>query len=144
MKNESGLTIIELLVTIFILFIISSILYSVLIGINKNSQQISSNTNLEEEANIALTTIKNFQLTKSIYVLSFDSNKKVYLIGNSSPSQPLGSTDISKLTIDDGYGSTIPSSPNMKTINTATSKSISVHIELGNGIYKFDTIIKKY
>lgn len=144
MREEKGITLIELLITISILFIISSIIYGVLIGINKNFRQLSGNNNLQQEANLILTTIKNYQLKKSIYVVSYDSSKKVFFIGESTPTQQLGSSNLTSLTINDGFGSNILYLPNKKTIDTTKSKAITVHIELSNGLYKFDTIIKRY
>jgi prepilin-type N-terminal cleavage/methylation domain-containing protein len=142
-KNEKGITLIEVLATLAILGIISSLIFGVFIGVNKKYNKISQQNNLEQEANLILTTLKNYHLSNNNYKIAYDSNNNSYYIGTSSPDTLLGSNNLKTLKIDEGV---IPNKPNNLLINPSVNTSINVYIQLSNenGEYTFETIIKRY
>jgi prepilin-type N-terminal cleavage/methylation domain-containing protein len=148
MKSEKGFTLIELLTTITILLLISSLVYSTLIGSKKNYNQITEKSNLEQEANVIIATIKNYHQTKDSYVLTYYPSTKKAAIGTTiSPATiPLGRSDLDvtlKIGISD-YTTNIDFTGN---ITVYTSKPINVYLKIANKegqSYETNTIIKRY
>ncbi|WP_053367292.1 prepilin-type N-terminal cleavage/methylation domain-containing protein [Bacillus sp. FJAT-27245] len=60
MRNNKGMTLIELLAALSILAIVSGLVYGVLVGANNNYNRLSSKAELSREANLILSTIKNY------------------------------------------------------------------------------------
>jgi prepilin-type N-terminal cleavage/methylation domain-containing protein len=143
MKNDKGLTLIELLAAMTILLIISSLIYGVLIGANKNYQQISGKSNLEQEANIIISTIKNYHQSSDSYKISYNPFTKKAFIGVTTTNTQLGNNNIS---IDIKLGDPdYTDFSGEKGINT--SKPINLYLKLTNKqgqSYEIDTIIKRY
>jgi type II secretory pathway pseudopilin PulG len=140
MKKESGLTIVELLAAISILFIIGSLIYGVFIGINKNYHQISSRVNLEQEANIMINTIKNYHQQQHSYLLSYDPIAKKAYIGTTSATIQLEPDNIDiviKINDEDFSG--------VGTIDSSIPLDISITLVSKEGqSYDINTIIKRY
>jgi competence protein ComGC len=143
MKNEKGITLVELLAVLSILMIASVIIYNIFFGVQKNYNNLSGKNNLQQEANLIFSTIKNYHLHNDIYKLSYDPNNKTYLIGTTTANNQLGNNDLIDLKIN---GNPLPSYPTEQTIHLSITKSISVTIQLRNqqNTYTFDTIIKRY
>jgi prepilin-type N-terminal cleavage/methylation domain-containing protein len=143
MKNEKGLTMIELLAAITILFIISSVIYGVLIGANKNYQQISRKTNLEQEANIIISTVKNYHQNNDTYQVSYSVANKTAFIGSTTADTQLGNNNMDvviKLGYPDYYGF-------FGEISIDATKPVNLYLKLTNHqgqSYEIDTIIKRY
>jgi Tfp pilus assembly protein PilE len=140
MNKENGLTLVELLASIAILFIISSLLYGVFIGINKNYHQISNRTEMEQEANIIINTIKNYHQLQNTYQLSYDPSTKKAFIGVTTANIQLEPEDIDiviKINDTDFSG--------VQTIDSSIPLSISFTLMTKQGqTYDVDTIIKRY
>lgn len=140
MKNEKGITLVELLASVTILFIISSVLYGVLLGRNKDYNRIASNANLEQEANLIFTTVKYYHQSESSYKLAYDSETKTAYIGKDQANTVLGNpNDIDAMMIN---GVDLKNSPNPIAINT--TDFITVIIVLKNHSVVIDTVINRY
>lgn len=140
MKNEKGITLIELLAATAILLFISSLIYGVLISTNKNFNQINDKNNLEEEANLIISTIKNYHQQEDYYWLTYNNEEQKAYIGKDSPNILLGS-DIVTFEVSNENG---PLNLNEK-INT--NHYIFVHIVLkkqSENPVEFTTVIKRY
>lgn len=146
MKNENGITLIELLAAISILVIISSLIYGVLIGVNKNYNQLSSKSNLNQEANIILATLKNYHIkdqyhaVDGTYKISYNAIEKKAYIGTTTANIPLQKDNLKiELKIDNTGFTDEKSIP--------SSKPLTIYIKLiePNGqFYEIETIIKRY
>jgi prepilin-type N-terminal cleavage/methylation domain-containing protein len=82
MENEKGLTLIELLATIVILAIVGSIIFGVLLNIQKNYQDQTSQNQLGQEANYIIAIIRNYHQKGSAYTITYDANRKVFIDGS--------------------------------------------------------------
>lgn len=143
MKKEQGITLIELLAALSILVIISSTLYGILNGVNKNFYQITGKSNLEQEANIIITTLKNYHQHENSYKLFYDTKNKKAYIGVATANNQLERSDIDIL-LEAGY-------PNYNIfsgeITIDPSSPLHVYIKLSNSrgqSYEIDTILKRY
>jgi tRNA threonylcarbamoyladenosine modification (KEOPS) complex Pcc1 subunit len=140
MKKESGLTIVELLAAISILFIIGSVIYGVFTGVNKNYHQISSRVNLEQEANIIINTIKTYHQKQNTYLLSYNPITKKAYIGTTSATIQLEPDNIDiviKINDEDFSG--------LGTINSSIPLDITITLVSNQGqSYDINTIIKRY
>jgi tRNA threonylcarbamoyladenosine modification (KEOPS) complex Pcc1 subunit len=140
MKKESGLTLVELLAAITILFIIVSLIYGVFIGINKDYRQISSRVNMEQEANIITNTIKNYHQHQDHYLLSYDPTAKKAFIGGSSANiqlEPDTLDIVIKINNTDFSG--------VQSIDSSIPLDISITLVTKQGqSYSTNTIIKRY
>lgn len=66
-KNEKGLTLIELLATITILFIVSSLLYNIMLSGNKqNKEQVTESLQINDSAYILKQITKDIRKTYNI------------------------------------------------------------------------------
>jgi len=150
MKNQKGITLIELLAAVSILLIISSIIYGVLISSNKNYKNISETVNLNQEANLILATIRNYHQKevhhtydvngKEIYKLMYDSTAKKAYIGASSPTTPLQKEGLNIIIKIDGSELSgdkpiYPADPLYLYIKLYTQQGQS---------YEIETVIKQY
>lgn len=157
MKSQKGVTLVELLVAISILLILSSVVYSVLIGANKSYNQISEKTSLQQEANIIISTIKNYQLKQDInysYILNYEPTLRKTSIGEVPPPgetmvlTPLGRNDLYvtlKVDNDIYYDSNNPNFPSKQQIFVSRPLYIYLKIEnKQNQSYEISTIIKRY
>jgi Tfp pilus assembly protein PilE len=154
MKNEKGITLIELLVTLSILMLISSLIYGVLIGVNKNYQQISEKSNLRQEANIILSTLTNYHQKKDLhfidattkietYKIKYDPINKTAFVGKTTADISLVNGSL-KIELKVGQPS-YQEIPNEQTINPY--KPLYVNLKLTNSAgkyYEINTIIKQY
>lgn len=140
MRKESGMTLIELLAAISILFIIGSLIYGVFIGINKNYQLMSSRVEMEQEANNIINTIKNYHQHQSTYQLSYNQNTKTAFIGFPTANTQLEPNDLNiEIQINDANISGV------ETIDSFIPLDISITLESKQGqSYKVNTIIKRY
>ncbi|EKN65870.1 hypothetical protein BABA_18287 [Neobacillus bataviensis LMG 21833] len=140
MKSEKGITLIELLATLSILLIISSLLYGVLIGVKKTQENISNKNSLNQEANLIFSTIKRYHQKENKYEISYNNGS--YFISSPTASDQLGNILI-YLKIGE-----VELSDTSKKIEIITSnpgfKSINVTIQLKGQKDKIDTIIKRY
>ncbi|MBS8265087.1 prepilin-type N-terminal cleavage/methylation domain-containing protein [Mesobacillus boroniphilus] len=143
MKNEKGLSLIEVLVTIAILTLATTIIYSVLFGFNRNYQQLSEKNNLDQAANIMLASIKQHHLNNAEYILSYDKVHKRLSIGQSGSTQPLNEQGIS-VEIKAGNNNPIPFEGE-KVIPSHAPLIIDLKLINKQGqSYEIETIIKRY
>ena len=140
MNKESGLTLIELLAAISILFILASLIFGVFIGINKDYRQMSNRVDMEQEANIIINTIKNYQLHQDHYLLSYDPTAKKAFIGISSANTQL---EPDHLDIIIKINDTVISG--VQSIDSTIPLDISITLVTKQGqAYNTETIIKRY
>lgn len=142
MRDEKGVTLIELLAALTILAIISSIIYGVFFNVNKNYYQISGKSALQQEANTIISTIKSYHQRQNSYQIKYDSSsKKAFIgVGGNTPTTPLGSPNFNIELVTD-----IPPSNNIININTSKSLNITITLTNKQGTsYKTNTIIKRY
>ncbi|WP_409270817.1 PilW family protein [Neobacillus sp. SCS-31] len=151
MRDEKGLTLIELLAGISILLVISSVIFGVLLNSNKNYKNISNSITLNQEANIILATLKSYHTKQELqsinsnntetYIIKHDPVSQKAYIGKSSTSlTPLQSEGIRiDLKIDDseftGEKAIYPKDP------------LFVYFKLTNEqgqYFEINTIIKQY
>jgi len=143
MKNERGLTLVELLAAITILFIISALIYGVFFGFNKNYSQISSKNSMDQAANIILATIKQHHLKYDQYKISYDETKKTAYIGEKAADKLVGDARYN-LHIEIGYPDAVAISGS-KNIDSSLPLSIQLTLNDKTGqTYEVKTIIKRY
>lgn len=141
--NQKGLTLIELLATLTILFIISTLIYGVLININKNYSKIEDQNTLEQETNYIISTIKNYHLKNDVYKISYDPSTKTAFIGTTSATNKLESDDLA-ITLKIGYPDYKDFSGEV-TIDGTKPESLYVKLTNNQGqSYETDTIISRY
>jgi type II secretory pathway pseudopilin PulG len=144
MKSEKGITLIELLAALSILMIISSVIYSVFFGINKNYKQISEKTNLQQDANIIISSIKNYHLRNESYKLLYNSTTQKAFIGKDTANIQLEREDLIVTRFIVVYKNVTYN--NEMTIDD-TTKPINITMTLTNKqgqSYEINTIIKRY
>ncbi|OCA91268.1 hypothetical protein A8F94_05250 [Bacillus sp. FJAT-27225] len=147
MKNEKGITLIELLAAIAILSIVSSLVFGVLISSNKNYTKLSAKTDLSREANLIIATIKDYHLKKTSYILDYkdvSSTEKRAYIGSSTPDIDLTKKNLNikiKVGKTNGFEGTFP-------LTVDTKEPLYIHLELRdknvNKPYIIETVIKRY
>ena len=143
MKNERGLTLVELLAAITILFIISAIIYSVFLGFNKNYSQISEKNNMDQTANLILATVKQHHLKYDQYKISYDDTKKTAYIGEKVADNLVGDARY-ELQLEIGYPDAVAISGSK---NIDSSLPLSIHLTLKDKTgqtYEVKTIIKRF
>lgn len=142
MKNERGISLIELLAVITILLILSSLLYSVLIGTNRNYHQISTKNQLQQEANLIIAAIKNYHHQNASYYLSYDDKSQTASIGINSPDNLLGNNiDKFEVQIND---TNIQIGKSGYQVFSSNSIAINIELKSQNNIVDINTIIKRY
>lgn len=143
MKNQKGLSLIEILAALTILMIISSIIYGVFFNVDKNYKQISQKSNLEQEANIIINTIKNYHQRQNTYKLSYNPLNGDAFIGTTAANIPLERSDL-QIFLKAGYP--LPEDfAGEITIDGSIPLAIYLKITTKQGqSYEIDTIIKRY
>lgn len=92
LSNENGITLIELLATLAIVSIISILLYGVLLNGFDYSKKSKEKVSLQQEMNIAVTSITKFHESYGAYDIKVDRNpdaSKIQLLGK----KPDGTVD---------------------------------------------------
>ncbi|WP_284036116.1 prepilin-type N-terminal cleavage/methylation domain-containing protein [Neobacillus sp. 114] len=154
MKDEKGITLIELLVALSILVIISSLLYGALVDVNKNYRQISERNSLRQDANRILATLTNYHQKKTLHYVDPATNKETYkikydpssqtaYIGQSSANIPLADSG-QKIELKVGQPN-YQEIPNEQTIDPYKPLYVNFKLIDNTGIsYEINTIIKQY
>ena len=143
MRNEKGLTLLEVLASLSIFLIIIGVIYGVLFSVISNYKNLSSKNNLGQEANLIITTIKSYHQENPQYKLSIDSSANKAYIGEDSASIPLVPDDLS---ID------LKAGPNSYQafegeLTIDSEKPLFIYIKLfdkSGQEYELETVINKY
>ncbi|CAM3941357.1 PilW family protein [Mesobacillus thioparans] len=144
MKNQNGLTLVELLAALTILFIISAVIYSIFFSYNRNYNQISQKNNLAQNANIILATIKNYHLNNDQYFINYDNDNYKLFIGESTPASKLLNEGDIKVVIEAGVTQPSVFKGEMSII---TKQPLTLKLKLFNKqgqTYEVETILKRY
>lgn len=144
MRNEKGLTLIELLASLSLLLIVSSLMYGVLIGVNKSNAKTADKNKLEQEANIILLTIKNYQLGDMPYKIKYDAGTGSYSIESAAKRNLIAKGNIILFRID---GTEINKNQPEKNIDPRQKKAITLYIKIQSDVGEamiIDTSIKRY
>lgn len=142
MKNQKGISLVELLAAIAILFIISGIIYGVLFTFNNNYDRISDKSSMDQTANLVLTTIKQYHQTNDSYWIKYDQSAKQAYIGKDTANNLLGDS-LYRMEIEVGYPATADIS-NMK-IDSHQPLSIQLNlIDQKGQTYEIETTVKRY
>lgn len=150
MKKENGLTLIEVLATLTILFIISSVIYSVFFSVNKNYIKISQTNNIDQQANLIFSTIKSYHTKNVIYELQYVDNTAngvddgLYFIGAPTASNQLGNEQIEYIYVYINNSRVFDKTTKSISINTSQTKSIRLTLKFKDQANVYDTIIKRY
>ncbi|WP_160722005.1 PilW family protein [Bacillus sp. USDA818B3_A] len=156
MKKENGLTLIEVLATLTILFIITSVIYSVFFGVNKNYIKISQKNKEEQQVNLIFSTIKSYHTKNVIYELKYFDNTAngvddgSYFIGAPSASNQLGDDQIEYIYLynykDNKIIKIFDKVTKSVSINTSQTeyKSVKVTLKFKGQEKEYDTFIKRY
>lgn len=143
MKNQKGMSLVELLAAISILFVVSAIIYGIFFGFSNNYEQISKKNNMNQAANIVITTIKQHHQQHDQYQVSYDQPNKAAYIGVSDANNPLGDSSL-EMEIRIGF----PEAQAFSGIKIIDShEPLTVHLKLKNDAgqsYEVETIIKRY
>jgi prepilin-type N-terminal cleavage/methylation domain-containing protein len=142
MSNQKGLSLVELLAAITILFIVSSIIYGVYFTFNGNYDRISKKNTMDQTANIVLATIKEYHQKNEQYKLKYDDTNKVAYIGQSTADQLLGNSDL-KMDLKAGPLAAEP----FTDLTVVTNQPLLLYLRLTdqNGQnYEIETIVKRY
>lgn len=143
MKNENGLSLVELLAAISILFIISSVIYGVFFGFTSNYKQISEKNSLEQSANIVVATLKQYHLKHDTYDLRYDSASKAAFITVNGKETRLGDESV-EMQLKAGYPQPMEI---MGNLHRETQEPLAIELILTNKSgksYEIETIIKRY
>ncbi|MEH7439881.1 prepilin-type N-terminal cleavage/methylation domain-containing protein [Neobacillus drentensis] len=150
MKNQKGITLVEVLAALSILLIISSVIYGVLISSKRNYNNISERVNLNQEANLILATMKNYHQKESLhsldvnskeyYLIKYDDSQHVYIGKSSTDLIPLQKEGLSmNIKIDEVEFT------GEKVIYP--SEALTIYIKVFNQkgqSYEINTVIKQY
>ncbi len=99
-KNEKGLTLLEVLVTLVILSFIGVLIWSVFnSGIKFSNKEISKNQ-MQQEANIILTTLTKIHQTATSYSINSNASCSVTVNANFSHSSEVYNFENQKLCIN--------------------------------------------
>lgn len=145
MRNQKGISLVELLAAVTILFIVSAIIYSVYFSFNKNYEHISTKNSIDQEANLILATVKQYHQTHKEYYLKYKVANKDAFIGVSQADNRLG---------DDRFDTEIKIGfPNAEDIVDNTDVKINSHQPLKvylkltgkqGQTFVIETIVKRY
>ncbi|NKE06379.1 MULTISPECIES: PilW family protein [Mesobacillus] len=142
MNNEKGLSLVELLAAIAILFIVSGIIYGVFFTFNNNYDRISHKNSMDQAANLILTTIKQYHQKNESYWIKYDASSKKSYIGVTTADNLVGDTDYS-MDLKVGYPTPITIS-NTK-IDAKQPLTIQLLLTDQKGqTYEIETTVKRY
>lgn len=142
MNNEKGLSLVELLAAITILFIVSAIIYGVFFTFNNNYDRISDKNSMDQTANFVLATIKKYHQTNDHYRIRYDDVNKSAFIGKDTADQLLGDSNFD-LEIKIGY----PAAGTVTDTKIDSHQPLTVHLNLADQkgqTYEIETTIKRY
>jgi prepilin-type N-terminal cleavage/methylation domain-containing protein len=142
MNNQKGLSLVELLAAISILFIVSSIIYGVFFTFNNNYTRISEKNSMDQTANLVLATIKKYHQTNDSYWIKYDNTAKTAYIGKDTANILLGDSPY-KLEIKVGY----PAPASILNTKIDSHQPLTVQLNLTDQqgqTYKIETTVKRY
>lgn len=143
MKDERGFTLYELLAAISILFVASALIYGVFFGFNKNYNQISEKNNMDQAANLIISTVKQYHLKYDKYMIDYNAAEQTAKIGVNASEQFLGD-DRYSLEIMAGSPDPEPFTGE-KVIYSNSPLSIQLILKDNTGqTYEIETMIKRY
>lgn len=140
MNNSKGITLLEVLLTLTIFFLISIIGYTVLQHTFQQKETISKRINLSQEANLLIRTIEQYHYNEDSYSFKFE-NDKAY-IGTNENWVLLNPENINLTLTINGHHTGIYS------IDTSKQKQLMIHLTLStqgstNQKYSISTTIKR-
>jgi type II secretory pathway pseudopilin PulG len=142
MNNQKGLSLVELLATITVLFVVSGIIYGVFFTFNNNYDRISNKNSMDQTANLVMATIKQYHQKNNTYKIKYDHSAKTAYIGGSTANIPLGGTEYN-MELKVGYPT--PIDINETDIVSADPLAIQLILTDQKGqTYKVETIVKRY
>ncbi|NHM30487.1 PilW family protein [Neobacillus terrae] len=152
MRDEKGITLIELLAALSLMMVVSLLIYGVFFDTNKNYSRFSEKTSLQQEANLMIMTIKSYQQKEDSYLLSYDSSKDKAFIGKSEAKLPLHRNDITVTSFKAGNNYFECNDTNILDIGNFTvippsQKQLFICIKLKNKqgqTYQINTSVKRY
>lgn len=103
MKNQNGLTLIELLATIAIFATVSTLIFGVLLNSQNNYETLSTKNSLSQEANLAITLLKSYHREGQEFSIEYDDTTKKAFIVKGTDVVPLVSDPYS-VSIKAGFG----------------------------------------
>ncbi|WP_079509921.1 PilW family protein [Mesobacillus jeotgali] len=142
MNNQKGLTLVELLAAITVLFTISGIIYGVFFSFNNNYDRISSKNSMDQNANLILAAIKEYHQKNDSYWIYYDDSDKRAFIGKDSADTLLGDTSYD-LELKAGY----PAPVSINNIKVDTQQPLTVQLNLTDKkgqTYEVETTVKRY
>ena len=153
-RNESGITLIELLATISIIAIISSLLWGALTVTFKQSERTEEHVNLRQEANMIVTKLRtmhlqgNYQLCYEGGKVYFDSGKKDSLASDGITIEGLHDSLNGDVLFENSGNIVKQNLPidcnNMLNIDTSDPLSVTLKIkDQKNNTFEIDTVINK-
>lgn len=142
MNNQKGLSLVELLAAITVLFIISGIIYGVFFSFNNNYDRISDKNSMDQTANLILATIKEYHQKNDSYWINYDDSVKRAFIGKNSADTLLGDTGYD-LELKAGY----PAPSSINNIEIDAHQPLTVQLKLTDKkgqTYEGETTVKRY
>lgn len=142
MNNQKGMSLVELLAVIAILFIISGIVYGVFFTFNNNYDRISHKSSMDQTANLVLATIKQYHQTNDSYWIKYDQAGKKAYIGQDSANHLLGDS-LCDMEIKVGY----PTTTTISNLKIDSQQPLSVQLILTDQKgqkYEVETTVKRY
>lgn len=127
MKNERGLTLVELLAVLVVLSVIMMLIGTVLVNGMKASNRTTTNQQLQQEANYIVEVVRKEYLKSGVVVpIKLEVDK--------------GKFKMDGIIISEGYIYTLESS---NSISRTGSSNFNLLIEKNGKYYKVDTILSK-
>lgn len=142
MNNQKGLTLVELLAAVTILFIVSAIIYGVFFTFNNNYDRIVKKNSMDQTANIVLATIKKYHESNDYYQIRYDDVDKDAYIGKDTADNTLGDSNFD-MEIKVGY----PSAVVFTNTKVDSYQPLAIYLKLTNQkgqTYEIETIVKRY
>ncbi|MBT2684576.1 prepilin-type N-terminal cleavage/methylation domain-containing protein [Bacillus sp. ISL-37] len=142
MNNQKGMSLVELLAVIAILFIISGIIYGVFFTFNNNYDRISHKSSMDQTANLVLATIKQYHQTNDAYWIKYDDSGKKAYIGKDTANHLLGDS-LYDMEIKVGY----PTTTAISNLKIDSQQPLSVLLTLTDQKgqkYEVETTVKRY
>lgn len=142
MNNQKGLTLVELLAAVTILFIVSAIIYGVFFTFNNNYDRIVKKNSMDQTANIVLATIKKYHESNDYYQIRYDDVDKDAYIGKDTADNTLGDSNFD-MEIKVGY----PAAAVFTITKVDSYQPLAIYLKLTNQkgqTYEIETIVKRY